>query len=369
MARAARVVPFPTDPLESAELAGLRYVRNGEPGIKRQKKGQSFRYLGRDNKSVSDEATIKRIRSLVIPPAWTDVWICASPYGHLQAVGRDAKGRKQYRYHPAYRHQRDQTKFSRMLSFGTALTKIRKRVEEDLQLPGLSKNKVLAAVVKLLETTCMRVGNDEYKEENGSYGLTTLQDKHVQIDHGKMHFKFKGKSGQQQDIELDNPHLARIVKKCRDIPGYELFQYYDEEGNVCDVNSSDVNEYIREITGEDFTAKDFRTWGGTGAAALFFEQIGRCENSTDSKKRIVEAIKQVSAKLGNRPATCKKYYIHPAILEAYEDASLFEALSTCKGARREEACVMAVVSAYSEKLAEARKNSEDFSSQLRKSIR
>jgi DNA topoisomerase-1 len=293
------------------------------------------------------------------------VWICPSPYGHLQAVGRDAKGRKQYRYHTAYRSQRDQTKYGRMLAFGAALPSFRKRIDEDLSLPGLPKNKVLAAIVRLLESTCMRIGNDEYVKQNESYGLTTLHDKHVKIAGSKMRFKFRGKSGQAQDIELEDPRLSKIVKRCRDIPGWELFQYVDENGESCRITSTDVNNYIREITGEDFTAKDFRTWGGTGWAALVFEELGPAENAADAKKRIVEAIKSVSAKLGNRPATCKKYYVHPAILEAYEDGSLFEALKTCSGARREEACVMLVVTSYVKKMAEQ----QDLTGNLRKSLR
>ena len=329
------------NPIESAELAGLRYIRDGTPGIRRTPDG----YLDAKGKPVTDEKTLARIKSLVIPPAWTDVWICASPNGHLQAVGRDARGRKQYRYHPEYRHQRDQTKFSRMLNFGAALKAIRKRVESDLQLPGLPKNKVLAAVVKLLESTCMRIGNDEYKEENGSYGLTTLQDEHVKVQGSKMRFQFKGKSAQMQDIELDDPRLAKIVKKCRDLPGFELFQYYDEAGNICDVTSSDVNHYIREITGEDFTAKDFRTWGGTGWAALILEQLGRCASPSEVKKNTVEAIKQVAAKLGNRPATCRKYYVHPAVLDAYEKGTLFDALVAAKTSCRQEECIIKLLEA------------------------
>ena len=239
-----------------------------------------------------------------------------------------------------------------MLAFGAALPAIRKRIEEDLRLPGLPKNKVLAAIVRLLERTCMRIGNDEYVKQNESYGLTTLQDNHVKFQGSKMRFKFRGKSGQHQDIELEDPRLSKIVKKCRDIPGWELFQYLDESWRTCRITSTDVNNYIREITGEDFTAKDFRTWGGTGWAALVFEELGPAENATDTKKRIVEAIKSVSSKLGNRPATCKKYYVHPAILEAYKDGSLFEALKTCSGSRREETCVMTVVTNYVKKMAE-----------------
>ncbi len=347
----AKIIPFPKDPVVSAKVAGLRYVRDTEPGISRVKRGQSFRYIGPDGKPVNDPATLNRIRSLVIPPAWTDVWICRHPEGHLQAVGRDAKGRKQYRYHPQYRNQRDQTKYSRMLAFGKALPAIRARVEADLSLPGLPRDKVLAAVVKLLEGTCMRIGNDEYKEQNDSYGLTTLQDHHVEVSGSKMHFRFRGKSGQEQDIEMKDPRLAKIVKGCRDLPGYELFQYYDDAGNVCDVTSTDVNNYIREITGDDFTAKDFRTWGGTGWAALVFEELGPATTATEAKKQVVEAIRKVSQRLGNRPATCRKYYVHPAILEAYADGTLFDALKSCEGERREEQCVMNVVTTYVENLA------------------
>lgn len=365
----AKVIPFPKDPLLSAKAAGLRYVRDQEPGIRRLKAGKAFRYVTPGGKAVTDAATLRRIRSLVIPPAWTDVWICATEDGHLQAVGRDVKGRKQYRYHPSYRFQRDQTKFGRMLSFGKALEMIRARVEEDMKAPGLSRKKVLATVVKLLETTCMRIGNDEYKAQNDSYGLTTLQDHHVKVDGSRIRFRFRGKSGQQQDIELTDKRLAKIVKNCRDIPGYELFQYYDEAGNVCDVTSSDVNAYIREITGEDFTAKDFRTWGGTGWAALVLEQLGRCETETETKKKVVEAIKQVANRLGNRPATCRKYYVHPAILDAYSDGSLFDTLKTCTGERREEACVMQVVSGYVKKLASDKEAAKDFQDKLRASVR
>jgi DNA topoisomerase-1 len=362
----AKVIPFPTkDPLVAAEQAGLEYTSDATPGIRRVGKGDAFRYIDPDGKAVRDEGTLKRIRSLVIPPAWTDVWICASPYGHLQAVGRDAKGRKQYRYHPAYRSQRDQTKFGRLLAFGSALPQIRTRIEEDLKLSGLPKNKVLATVVQLLERTCMRIGNDEYVKQNESFGLTTLQDQHVKIAGDKLRFKFKGKSGQLQDIEIEDPRLAKIVKRSRDIPGYELFQYIDEAGESCRITSTDVNNYIRAITGEDFTAKDFRTWGGTGWAALVFEELGPAENDADAKKRIVDAIKAVASKLGNRPATCKKYYVHPAILESYSNGSLFNALKACSGSRREETCVMTVVSEYVKKMADQ----QDLSGNLRKSLR
>jgi DNA topoisomerase-1 len=353
--RKAKLIPFPTDPLESAAIAGLRYVRAEGPGIGRVRTGKNtFRYVSADGKPVTDEATLNRIRSLVIPPAWEDVWICPSANGHLQAVGRDARGRKQYRYHPEYRHVRDQTKYGRMLAFGAALEKIRTRVEEDLKLQGLPKNKVLATVVKLLDTTCMRIGNEEYARENKSYGLTTLKDKHVDVSGTKLTFKFRGKSGQEQNIELSDPKLAKIVKRCRDIPGYELFQYLDDEGNRCKIDSSDVNNYLREITGEEFTAKDFRTWGGTGFAALALEELGTADSETQAKKNLVAAVKAVSEKLGNRPATCRKYYVHPAILDAYMDGTLFQELQQCSGDRREETCVKNVVARYIQLLSSGR---------------
>lgn len=359
---------FPADPLQSARVAGLRYVRGEGPGIIRIKVGKGFRFVGPDGKSVNDQSELRRIRSLVIPPAWTQVWICPLSNGHVQAVGRDARGRKQYRYHPLYRHVRDQTKFGRMLAFGAALLQIRKRVEEDLKLPGLPKNKVVATVVKLLESTCIRVGNDEYARENSSYGLTTLRDKHVEVSGGKIRFKFRGKSGQEHDVELEDPRLARIVKQCRDIPGYELFQYHDEEGNTWRIDSADVNEYLREITGEDFTAKDFRTWGGTGHAVLAFEQLGAPHTATEAKQNIVTVVKDVARKLGNRPATCRKYYVHPAVIEAYVDGSLFETMKSIRGFCPRESCILELVGRYVEELTAPKGPTADLTSQLRDSL-
>jgi DNA topoisomerase-1 len=374
MGRSRKVIPFPTDPLKSATIAGLRYVRTDGPGIRRLRHGKSFRYVLPTGKAVTEERELARIKALVIPPAWEDVWICPTSTGHVQAVGRDAKGRKQYRYHSLYRHVRDQTKFGRMLMFGAALPKIRARVEEDLKLPGVPRPKVLAAVVKLLDMTCMRIGNDEYKKQNNSYGLTTLQDQHVRVEGSTIRFRFRGKSGQEQNITLNDPRLAKIVKKSRDLPGYELFQYLDEAGNVCDVSSTDVNDYIRELSGEDFTAKDFRTWGGTGIAAMVLEEIGAAETKNDARKNIVAAIKEVAGKLGNRPATCKKYYVHPAILEAYEDGSLFDVLSTCvcksEGDNgRAEECVMKLVTKYVEKLKPPKRPDEDLLPELKQSLK
>jgi DNA topoisomerase I len=370
----AKVIPFPTDPTKSAAIAGLRYVKAEGPGIRRIRHGKSFRYVLPDGKPLTDRAELARIHSLVIPPAWEDVWICPAPHGHIQAVGWDARGRKQYRYHPSYRQVRDQTKFGRMLAFGAALPKIRERVEADLSRPGLPKEKVLAAIIRLLDSTGMRIGNDEYKKQNDSYGLTTLQDKHVQVAGAYIRFKFRGKSGQMQDIQLNDARLARIVKRCRDLPGYELFQYVDADGKVCDITSSDVNDYIRDITGQDFSAKDFRTWGGTGFAALVLEEMGAAESKTAAKKNIVTAVKSVAEKLGNRPATCKKYYVHPAVLDAYEDGTLFGILSTCACATpgnlaRQEECVMKLVAKYIEKLAPPKKPGEDYVTELKASLR
>ena len=344
--KSSTIKPSAPDPLVSAGLAGLRYVKNQTTGIQRIPAKNSFRYLGVDGKTIRDKAVLERIRSLVIPPAWTDVWICPSPNGHLQAVGRDAKGRKQYRYHPDYRAVRDQTKFGRMLEFGAALRTIRLHVGNDLRKPGLPREKILAVVVKLLESTYMRVGNDEYVRQNSSYGLTTLRNKHASVHGTHINFTFRGKSGQQQDIELNDAKLARIVKRCRDLPGYELFQYIGDDGNHHAIDSSDVNSYLREITGQDFTAKDFRTWGGTGLAALTLETLGASESETAAKKNVVTAVKAVAAKLGNRPATCRKYYVHPVILDAYMNGRLLHSLERHKGARRAERCVLELVKRY-----------------------
>ena len=347
---------LPTDPYESAKVAGLRYVVPEGPGIVRKRVGRGFSYIGTDGRPLKDKAELARIASLAIPPAWTDVWICPSKTGHIQAIGRDARGRKQYRYHALYRKVRDATKFGRMIAFASALPKIRKKVEEDLKLPGLPKQKVLAAVVRLLEATSIRVGNDEYAKSNGSYGLTTMKDHHVEISGRRLRFHFRGKSGLKHDIEVTDRRLARIVRKCQCIPGEELFQYVDDEEQICRVHSGHVNDYLREITGEDFTAKDFRTWMGSGQAALALEEIGPCASQTDAKKNVVAAVKAVAAKLGNRPATCRKYYVHPAIIDAYAQGTLFEALkASSNGAapyalRREESAVLAIVQELQSKL-------------------
>jgi DNA topoisomerase I len=351
---------FSTDPLESAAEAGLRYVSGSGPCIQRVHCGKSFRYVGPDGKPLRDPKQLERIRSLVIPPAWTNVRICPSPNGHLQAVGRDARGRKQYRYHPRYREVRDQAKFSRMIAFGAVLAKLRRQVRRDLRRSGLPRQKVLATVVRLLETSFIRVGNDEYAKENDSFGLTTLKDRHVHIAGAKLLFHFRGKSGQDHSIELTDRRLAHIVKQCRDLPGYELFQYVDESGKVCAVDSADVNQYIRDLAGHDFTAKDFRTWAGTVLAIRELSAAGPCHGEKAARRAVVDAVKCVAKRLGNRPATCRKYYIHPAISDAFSDGSLFFAMQQGEeqhraynglGLRPEEYCLLVVVAAHQEWLA------------------
>jgi DNA topoisomerase-1 len=351
-----------TDPLESAVEAGLRYVRTTGPCIRRVRCGKSFRYLGADGQPLKDAKHLERIRSLAIPPAWTNVWICPSPNGHLQAIGWDVKGRKQYRYHPRYREIRDQAKFSRMIAFGTTLALIRRRVQEDLQRKGLPKEKILATVVRLLETSYIRVGNDEYSKENDSFGLTTMRDHHVRINGTKLLFRFRGKSGMEHMVEMTDRQLARIVKQCQDLPGYELFQYLDAAGEICRVDSADVNEYIRGMTSEEFTAKDFRTWAGTLLAARELYSAGPCRNAHAAKRTIVGAIKRVAQRLGNRPATCRKYYVHPAVIDAYADGRLFPAMENGReqdaayngmGLRPEEYSVMVIVAEYQSRLARA----------------
>ncbi len=325
------ILALPADPLASARAAGLRYVTDSLPGIRRRRSGLGFSYFDPNGRPVRDRAVLDRIRKLVIPPAWTQVWICPLPNGHLQATGRDARGRKQHRYHPLYRAIRDEVKYSRLAAFAEALPAIRRRVREDLERPGIPREKALAAVVRLLETTLIRVGNDEYARENDSFGLTTMQDRHARITGSKIRFRFRGKSGKWHEIELADPRLARIVKRCQDLPGEELFQYLDETGEVRDVSSGDVNDYLRQISGQDFTAKDFRTWNGTVLAAIALGECAECATDSERKKNVVATIKQVAERLGNRPATCRKYYVHPAVFEAYSAGELLAALRPPRG--------------------------------------
>jgi DNA topoisomerase-1 len=324
--------PIITDPVESAKAAGLRYVMDTGPGITRKRAGKRFSYVGLDGKPIRDPAEKERIKSLGIPPAWTEVWICPNPRGHIQATGRDAKGRKQYRYHPKWREVRDETKYGRMIAFGKALPLIRERVDHDLSLRGFPRDKVLAAIVRLMEKTRIRVGNEEYARANKSFGLTTLRNRHVKIEGSTLRFKFRGKSGKEHAIKVADRRLANTVKRISELPGQELFHYLDDEGNPHKVTSEDVNAYLREITGQDFTAKDFRTWAGTVLAAWALQEFEAFDSDAQAKKNVVRAIETVSQSLGNTPAICRKCYVHPIVLDSYLDGTLLEALK----ARAEE---------------------------------
>lgn len=315
-----------TDPQEVAEEAGLRYVNDEQPGYSRKRKGDSFQYFGTDGKLIRDETRLLRIRRLAIPPAYSDVWICPSPNGHIQATGRDDRRRKQYRYHERWRTERDENKYDRMLVFGDALPKIRKRLRHDLALNDLPRNKVLATVVQLLERTFIRVGNEEYARENKSFGLTTMRGRHVQVKGSEMRFRFHGKSGIEHEVDFHDRRIAKIVRKLQDLPGQELFQYLDEAGKIGEITSQDVNDYLREITGQDFTAKDFRTWAGTLLAAMALNAQETFSTKKQAKANIKDAISAVSKMLGNTPAICRKCYVHPAILETYLDGELIDGL-------------------------------------------
>jgi DNA topoisomerase-1 len=317
-----------TDGTEAAEEAGLRYVSDDQPGYTRQAKGDNFEYVDMEGKRISDEQRLLRISRLAIPPAWSDVWICPSPNGHIQATGRDARRRKQYRYHDRWREMRDANKYERLAGFGKALPKIGKRVEKDLALTGLPRAKVLATIVQLLEQSLIRVGNEEYARENKSFGLTTMQDRHVDVKGSKLRFRFRGKSGRQHDVDVTDRRIARIVSKLQDLPGQSLFQYLDDEGGVREITSQDVNEYLREIAGEDFTAKDFRTWAGTVLAAIALSTAGAFETKEQAKANIKNAIGAVAKALGNTPAVCRQCYIHPAVLEAYLNGNSINGFKT-----------------------------------------
>ncbi len=342
---------LPKDPKKSAALAGLRYVRCTSEGLQRRRSGEGFTYVDANGAPVRDKQVLQRIQSLVLPPAWEQVWICPCEEGHLQATGIDARGRRQYRYHPDYRQVRNHTKFYRMLDFAKALPGIRAQVEKHLRLPDLPREKVIATVVRLLETTFIRVGNEEYARENSSFGLTTLRDRHVKIEGSTLRFQFRGKSAQMHDVTIEDKRLARIVRECRDLPGYELFQYKDAFGELHSVDSADVNGYLQEISGQSFSAKDFRTWAGTIQTALALAEIGPFNSETEGKRHIVEAVRRTAKRLGNRPATCRNYYVHPAIFDAYLDGSLVSAVSRAQalpdedktGLHPEEACVVSII--------------------------
>ncbi|MBV8777574.1 MAG: DNA topoisomerase IB [Alphaproteobacteria bacterium] len=350
------------DPIAAARAAHLRHVGDDAPGITRHKARHGFDYRDTDGQLIADTDTLGRIKSLAIPPAWTNVWICPQANGHIQATGRDARGRKQYRYHPRWRQTRDETKYGRMLMFARALPRIRARVAADLRRRGLPRDKVLAAIVRLLELTLFRIGNAEYSRTNKSFGLTTLRDRHAVIEGDEVRLSFRGKHGIRHEGRLTDPRLARIVKNCRDLPGYELFQYLDSDGSRHAVDSADVNDYLRVASGEDITAKDFRTWAGTQLAALALRELAGVEDEV-KKSAIVRAVEHVAKHLGNTAAVCRKCYIHPAIFDGYLDGTLLKTLAArtraylarnVAGMSAEEAAVAAFLRLRLERLAKTR---------------
>ena len=309
--------PAAPEYVSAAEAAGLRYVTDAMPGIRRRRHGRGFTYLDADGGVIRDRALIRRFRSLVIPPAWTDVWICPDPNGHLQVTARDGRGRKQYRYHERFRARRDETKFERMLALSDVLWKIRERVEHDIAQPGLTRAKVMATVVWLLERTLIRIGTHEYAKANKSFGLTTLRRRHVQIVGSELRFDFRGKSGVVHAVAVTDRRIARIVQRCRELPRHELFQYVDDEGQRQSVQAEDVNAYLREIAGQEVTAKDFRTWAGTMITAEALRSVGAAPSKRQAERNVVQAIDRTAERLGNTRSVCRKYYIHPALVDAY----------------------------------------------------
>jgi DNA topoisomerase-1 len=301
----------------AARRAGLRYVTDGIDGIRRQRAGKGWMYFSPGGRRITDRGVTQRLNSLAIPPAWTDVWICPDPDGHIQATARDARGRKQYRYHPQYREARDRSKFKRMLEFSEVLPRLRERIERDLRSRDLSRRQLLATVVRLLDRTLIRVGNDEYLRDNRSYGLTTLRRRHLTIDGSMLRFSFRGKSGVEHSIAVADPRLARIIQRCRSLPGEELFQYRDTSGKRHLISSDDVNDYLKEISGRDISAKDFRTWGGTMLAAMELRRLGLGASRRETERNILAAFDAVAERLGNTRAVCRKYYVHPALVDAY----------------------------------------------------
>lgn len=321
-------LPVPSEAHASAREAGLRYMADDASGIRRERAGKTFRYRLPNGRVIKDGETMGRIKRLAIPPAWTEVWICPTASGHLQATGRDARRRKQYRYHSEWSAVRDGAKFERMIAFGKALPRIRRHVARDLARRKLDRRKVLAAMVRLLETTLMRIGNEEYAKQNQSFGLSTMRDRHVKIGRGTLRFEFRGKSGKSHEIDLHDPRLAAIVRQAQDLPGQDLFQYLDENGAVQKIGSVDVNEYLRAIAGEEFSAKDFRTWAGTVLAAVVLREFEKVETKAEAKRNLVAAIERVASRLGNTPAICRKCYVHPVVMESYLDGHALERMAT-----------------------------------------
>jgi DNA topoisomerase-1 len=336
--------------VEDAREAGLRWVSDTTPGIRRVRRGSSWQYVKPDGSVLRDAEQIQRIHHLAIPPAWTDVWISPIANGHVQATGRDARGRKQYRYHEKWRAHRDEAKYSRMIAFGKALPRIRARVAADLRRDGLPREKVLATVVRLLDTTAIRVGNSEYARANRSYGLTTLRSRHASVRGAKVLFEFRGKAGKQHAVAVTDRRLARVVQQCQELPGHELFQYVDDDGERRAVSSEDVNDYLREIAGDDFTAKDFRTWVGTVLAACFLREAGAAASEPEGRRQVKEAIDRVANQLGNTPTIARKCYVHPDVIDAHMDGSLLQVRMSSRasaGLRPEERAVLRLLSSAS----------------------
>jgi len=348
----ASEVALIVDPRDAALSVGLRYVTDQKPGIRRNKADTAFTYVHPDGSRVGDEKLLARIRSIVIPPAWTDVWICPYADGHVQATGRDVRGRKQYRYHPRFREIRKSTKYEHLMAFARNLPMIRKTVAEHMALRGLPRQKVLATVVHLLETTLIRVGNYDYARQNNSYGLTTLQNRHVAVEGSQLRIHFAGKRGKKWSVAITDRRVAKVIKTCQELPGQELLQYLDEMGRPQDVTSADVNDYLHEITGEDITAKDFRTWGGTVLAAMALREFAWFDSAAKAKKNIRAAIERVASHLGNTPTICRKCYIHPELLNSYLEGNLQLQMRSCAerelrenldGLSSEEATVLAIL--------------------------
>jgi DNA topoisomerase-1 len=340
------------DPKDAAESAGLKYVSDARPGIRRRKSGKGFTYSRADGSRLTERDVLGRVKSLAIPPAWTDVWICPFADGHIQATGRDAKGRKQYRYHPRFREIRESTKYEHVVAFAEALPAIRAKVREHMALRGLPREKVLATIVHLLQTTLIRVGNDDYAKQNKSYGLTTLKTRHVAVDGSEVRFRFTGKSGKQWSLRVRDKRIAKIIRACQELPGQELLQYLDEDGKPQDVTSSDVNAYLKEITGHDITAKDFRTWAGTVLAAMALHEVKGFDTAAQVKRNLRTAIENVAARLGNTPTICRKCYVHPDVLTSYLEGNLVlevkkavenELRDELSGLQPEEAAVLAML--------------------------
>lgn len=340
------------DPEKSAWRAGLNYVHDDTPGITRRRAGKGFSYKNGDGKTIADEAVRQRINALAIPPAYQEVWICPDPDGHIQATGLDEKGRKQYRYHPRWSEVRDEAKFTRLIAFAHALPAIRERTAADLRKRTLSREKVLAAIIQLLEKTAIRVGNEEYARNNETYGLTTMENRHVEVEGKTVHFEFTGKSHKEHEIDLKDARLAKIVEQLQDLPGQSLFQFVDEDGDLHSITSGDVNDYLHEIAGDHFTAKDFRTWTGTVAASLALQEFEQFSDQGAAAQNVVDAVKAVAEKLGNTPAVCRKSYIHPAVIEAYFDGAMLDSMQqkveeelreNLAGLKPEEAAVLGLL--------------------------